>query len=275
MSNIKTRALTGFFFIAILIGSVIFDPLVFVGVFFGLTALCLNEFYTLLEERNHQPQTLMGLFTGTLLFASGALINLGRVPFVFLTIDVLLICAVFINELFIHHRNPFGNIAYTLLGICYIAIPFALFCSLGFMTPGQYQWELPMGFLILLWANDTGAYLAGINFGRTKLMESVSPKKTWEGFFGGLVAALALAWTLHYFWGLYSLFTWMSISFLITVFGTLGDLVESLFKRSIDTKDSGSILPGHGGVLDRFDGLFLSAPMVFIYLHLMRYFALL
>jgi phosphatidate cytidylyltransferase len=123
-----------------------------------------------------------------------------------------------------------------------------------------------MGFFILLWTSDTGAYLAGKNFGRTKLFERISPKKTVEGSLGGLILSLGVAYGISFWFDDVTRIDWMVIALLIVVFGTFGDLFESLLKRNLMIKDSGTLLPGHGGVLDRFDGLFLAVPAVFFYL---------
>jgi phosphatidate cytidylyltransferase len=125
-----------------------------------------------------------------------------------------------------------------------------------------------MGFFLLLWTSDTGAYLAGRSFGKTKLFERISPKKTWEGSIGGTILSIAVAYGISKLLGFddVTTFDWMVIAVLVVIFGTFGDLFESLLKRNLHIKDSGTILPGHGGVLDRFDGLFLAIPAVFFYL---------
>lgn len=273
MNNFWTRVITALFFGTALIAAVIINQYLFIGAFFIITALCLNEFYTLLENNGKFPQTLSGLFIGTLFFASVNLFNLGLVDPIFLLLDIVLVFAVFIGELYRRGTQPFDNIAFTLLGIVYLAVPFSLFTALGFLVHNTYQWQIPLGFLFLLWASDTGAYLFGIWLGKRRLFERISPKKSWEGFIGGMATSLGIAYVLSMVFPVLALQHWLVVSFIIVSTGTMGDLVESMFKRSIDTKDSGNLLPGHGGVLDRFDGLFISAPMVFIYLYIMRYFA--
>ena len=120
----------------------------------------------------------------------------------------------------------------------------------------------------MLWANDTGAYLFGMKFGKRKLFERHSPKKSWEGFFGGMFTSLIVAFVISHFFVELDTLVWAGMAILISSFGTLGDLVESMLKRSLDAKDSGSFLPGHGGFLDRFDGLLIAAPVVYVYLYL-------
>lgn len=133
-----------------------------------------------------------------------------------------------------------------------------------------YNPHLLLGFFFLLWTNDTGAYLVGMSIGKHKLWERISPKKTWEGFFGGLVLSVAMGYVISLFYNELHYILWMLMGFIVSCAGTMGDLVESAFKRSIDAKDSGSILPGHGGILDRFDGVFLSTPFVLVLLELVQ-----
>jgi phosphatidate cytidylyltransferase len=173
---------------------------------------------------------------------------------------------VFIRQLFKKAAQPFNNIAYTFLGIVLVIAPFTFFHAIAYIH-GAYNVHFPLAFLVMLWSNDTGAYLVGRQFGKNKLFERHSPKKTWEGFIGGiLIAALAAVILAHFYKDL-TWDQWVSVAVLISCFGTLGDLVESMFKRSINVKDSGGILPGHGGLLDRFDGLLLAAPVVYTYLY--------
>ena len=164
-------------------------------------------------------------------------------------------------------RKPFTNIAFTFLGIFYVAVPFALM-NIAAFHEGEYNFEIIFGCLFILWASDTGAYFAGTFFGKRKLFERISPKKSWEGFFGGAFLALVFAYGLSRFFETFTLTEWLIIALIIIVGGTFGDLVESLFKRSMEIKDSGSSLPGHGGFLDRFDGLLISAPFIVAYIEL-------
>jgi phosphatidate cytidylyltransferase len=159
-------------------------------------------------------------------------------------------------------EKPFKNIAYTFLGIIYVALPFTLFTVLAFIKNDTYDPNIVLGCLFLLWSSDSGAYFAGTKFGKTKLFERVSPKKSWEGSIGGLVTAMIVATIISKYYTNYSAFQWYAIGVIIVVAGTYGDLVESLFKRSINIKDSADTIPGHGGFLDRFDGLLLSIPFI-------------
>jgi phosphatidate cytidylyltransferase len=182
-----------------------------------------------------------------------------------------LIFLIAVIELYRKKERPFGNIAFAIFGVVYISLPFAFLNYLAVYNPLgihlAYNPWLVMGFFILIWTNDTGAYLAGRAFGKNKLFERISPKKTWEGAIGGLLLTLVAAFLLNKYSSLLNITHWMIIATIIVVFGNLGDLTESLFKRSVNIKDSGSILPGHGGLLDRFDAVLIAAPMVFTYLY--------
>ena len=150
-----------------------------------------------------------------------------------------------------------------------MAVPFALLNVCVYIN-GYYSYQIILGLLFIIWASDTGAYFAGPKFGKTKLFERVSPKKSWEGSIGGTIAALVMAAIIATFYNDLFFWEWLVLSVITVVTATYGDLVESLFKRSIAIKDSGTVIPGHGGFLDRFDGLLLSAPFILAYLVLFR-----
>ena len=160
---------------------------------------------------------------------------------------------------------PFQNIAITILAVCYVAIPFSFYLALGFMGAG-FSYILPLSLLLLIWANDSGAYIFGVTLGKHRLFERHSPKKSWEGFVGGIFIASLVAWILSGYVNTIAPTHWLMLAILVGLVGTFGDLVESMFKRSLNIKDSGSFLPGHGGLLDRFDSLIFAAPLVYIYL---------
>lgn len=270
----KTRAITGFFFIIVMLASVLAAPLVpmlFDVFYLVLSALCLNEFYSLVKQSGASPNRYVGMVAGVLVFCIFWLVNTndGDPPntnLLFILIPVFSL--VLIWELFKKTSAPFINIAYTFLGIIIIVMPFAFFTATAYLNPYTgANYHFPLGFLLMLWANDTGAYLVGVKFGRTKLFERHSPKKTWEGFIGGVLIAAGVGVILSHFYPELEWYQWVIIALIISFFGTAGDLIESMFKRSINVKDSGGILPGHGGLLDRFDGLFLAAPIVYTYLY--------
>lgn len=266
----KTRAVTGFIFVLIMLISLLTGPYIFTGFYIFLSLICLVEFFGLVKTMGLRPHRVIGYITALILFASVA----GSHFFVFetkwLLINIPLIFSIFIRELYKKSALPFSNIAYTFLGLIYTVIPFVFFFSLAFIS-GSYNPHLALGFFMMLWGNDTGAYLVGVKFGKHRLFERHSPKKSWEGFFGGMFTSVMVSLVLAHYYQDYGKFHWVAMALIISCFGTLGDLVESMFKRSIEIKDSGSMLPGHGGLLDRFDGLLLSAPVVFVYLYLITY----
>ena len=165
---------------------------------------------------------------------------------------------VFANKVFISRHNPIGNWAHTMLSQVYIALPFAMLNVISFQndfvsSEVTYNPILPLSVFIFLWMSDTGAYCIGTLIGKHRLFERISPKKSWEGSIGGAVVALIAAAILAHFFNTLNTLEWMGLALTIVVFGTWGDLTESLFKRQLGIKDSGNILPGHGGMLDRFD----------------------
>ncbi len=272
MSNLLTRAITGLVFVAVIVGAIVGHPFASAGLFLLVTALGLAEFYRLLESAGHAPQKWLGVMAGSGIYALLTSIHLSWVPSITLLAIVPLLVLMFVIELFRNKTAPMLNIGYTVLGILYIAVPFSMLNSLiiePYATPHTYQ--LLLGYFILLWTSDTGAYLAGSSFGKHKLFERISPKKTWEGWAGGAVLSVGVAYVLSIYFTTLPVMHWMVIALIVVVFGTLGDLVESMFKRSINVKDSGTILPGHGGILDRFDGVFLSVPLVLAYILFIQY----
>ena len=265
----KTRAVTGFFFVIVMVGSVLLGRYPF-GIFYLLLSLlCLNEFYGLVKQSGFKPNAQTGLINGAFIYILFAFITYqdSLILHKLLFLLTLTISAIFIQELFKKSMAPFTNIAYTLLGLVLVCLPFTFFHALAYIK-GDFNFHFPLAFLLLLWANDTGAYLVGRKLGRSKLFERHSPQKTWEGFIGGIAISAGAALIINYYFKDLLWNQWVSMAILISCFGTLGDLIESMFKRSINVKDSGRILPGHGGLLDRFDGLLLAAPIVYTYLYL-------
>jgi phosphatidate cytidylyltransferase len=251
-----------------MLGSFFLGPYVFSVFFLILSLLCLREFYGLIKQTGVKPNAQAGLVNGFFIYSLFAITAFSSNPTVHKLLVLLPVAVglVFFLELFKKSIAPFNNIAYTLTGLVFASMPFTFFHALAYLT-GSFNFHYPLAFTLLLWANDTGAYLVGRQMGRTKLFERHSPKKTWEGFIGGIVISAGVALIINHFFTELLWNQWVSVAILISCFGTLGDLVESMFKRSINVKDSGGILPGHGGLLDRFDGLLLAAPIVYAYLY--------
>jgi phosphatidate cytidylyltransferase len=260
-----------------MVGGIAWNHLSLSILFFVISMLGLDEFYKLLIKSGNEPQRISGLILGGLLFIVMALINQPGIQLAFYLFFILLACIFFI-ELYRKKEKPFQNISYTVIGIIYVVMPFALWANF-LRSPGLsvigcentgYNPHLLLGYFFLMWTNDTGAYLVGRAIGKHKLWERISPHKTWEGFFGGLILSMGIGYVISLYYPELHYILWMVMAFIISVTGSMGDLVESAFKRSIDVKDSGSILPGHGGILDRFDGVFLSTPFVLALLEVVR-----
>lgn len=263
----KTRTLTGLIFITVMIASLMFGAYTFSALILVLSVLTLNEFYRLICANGIvQPQKFGGTLILISIFFPLCQHLMNKASSANLLLAVPCVIMVIILELYRKQKLPFHNLAYTLFGVLFAALPFCFFYALAF-TEGSYNLHYPLGFLILLWAHDTGAYLFGFYWGKHKLFERYSPKKSWEGFFGGMFTSLLSAFILSKCFNELALIHWLAFSLIIVVIGTLGDLTESMLKRSLNVKDSSTLLPGHGGLLDRFDGLLLTAPLIFVYVH--------
>ncbi len=263
------RLIAGIIGAFVVIFAIAYNKWSYFGVFFSIMLITQWEFYGLLKVQSFLPIRLLGVIVGAMIFTLSFLIEndiiSDRIYF------ILFPTASFIFFIKLYKKNdpnPFTNIAFFFLGIMYVSIPLSLLNVTAFLK-GGYNYELPLGILLLLWASDTGAYFAGVNFGKTKLFERVSPKKSWEGSLGGTILAMAMAFGISRYFMVVDTLSWIIIAAIIIVAGTYGDLVESMFKRSILIKDSGTTIPGHGGFLDRFDGLLLAVPFIIVYLELM------
>lgn len=241
-----------------------------------LLILGLLEFYRLISVGENAPQKVMGLTIGISLCAITYLITVRILTVESLALLLPLTFLVFIFEMYRKQEKPFLNIASTMLGVIYLAVPVSMMIVMAFMPAEDsgitYHGGLLMGCILHIWANDTGAYFVGSRFGKNRLFERISPKKSWEGFFGGLALSIAAAWLNHRLFAELALYEWIAVAVLMSVFGTLGDLVESMLKRSINIKDSGTLFPGHGGILDRFDALLVGIPFVCCYLWFVGHF---
>lgn len=268
LTNLTQRIITGLAGSAAIIAGVWYSEWTYFAVFFLICVLTLLEFYKLAGMDGLAPQRTFGTLCGALIFGLSFFIERHTLTIQYYFLIFPVVSCVYMIKLYKKfERKPFTNIAYTFLGIFYVAVPFALLNVAAF-DKGRYNFEIIWGSLFILWASDTGAYFAGTYFGKRKLFERISPKKSWEGFFGGAALALAFAFGLSQFFHSLDVYQWMIIGVIIVVGGTFGDLVESLLKRSIEIKDSGTILPGHGGFLDRFDGLLISIPFIVAYLEI-------
>lgn len=273
-SNLTQRIITAVVGVAAIVAGIMVSEWTYFVIFFLITALSLWEFYKLAGLDGMLPQKTFGTLCGLLIFVLSFMIERGAISYRYYFVFFPLLSCVYMIKLYKKfERKPFTNIAFTFLGVFYVAIPFALL-NIATFENGTYDYQIIFGCLFILWASDTGAYFAGTFFGRRKLFERISPKKSWEGFVGGAILAFVFAYGLPYFFSAIGhaptirSWQWMVIGVLIVIGGTFGDLVESLLKRSIEIKDSGTALPGHGGFLDRFDGLLISAPFIVAFLEI-------
>ena len=276
MKNLMVRTLSGLVLVAVFVGAVLGSQWSFGALLLLILVGGQTEFYKLARETGLSPQRWMGLAVGVLLFALNFIVFRqfsrsvtdeagGAVLYLLLYIGLLL-PTLFVCELFRRSATPLANLGATLLGVLYVAVPLSLLLYVPVLAgDGVWRPETVLCYIFIIWANDVFAYLVGMTFGRHRLCERLSPKKSWEGFFGGLAGAVATGLAAAYaldanYW------VWGGLALVASLSGVAGDLVESMFKREAGGKDSGQVIPGHGGVLDRFDALLLSAPYVFLYL---------
>ena len=242
-----------------------FGPLTLGLLFLLFSTIGLYEIYDLLQHnKTSAPRWFAGMSIGVLIYLLLFLIATDSLDPKWLWVLALLIPLFFFMELIRLDRSALTNLAVTIFGWVYVIIPFALINYLP-MVNGRFEFEIPLGFFLILWANDTGAYFIGKFLGKRKLYESVSPNKTWEGLAGGILLSFIVSYILSTYFLMLSLNDWAVMAIIIALFGNLGDLFESHLKRIFGVKDSGNLIPGHGGVLDRFDGLFLTLPVLIFY----------
>lgn len=276
MSNLLTRTLTGAGIVLFVLGGFWLHP-----VSFFLTGLVMMtgtqiEYYRMIRLTGVRPQAVSGIIAGLAIYVISSLVAARLVTHELFLLLIPMLALIMVTELYRKEEKPFDSLAHTFFPILYIVIPFsvipfAAFCPEGIpfltgrstipLSPG-----IVVGFFLLLWTNDTAAYLVGITVGRHRLFERISPKKSWEGFIGGMLFTVITGFLISGWLGVTGGKGWMIIAVIISITGTFGDLIESMLKRSIGVKDTGSIMPGHGGFLDRFDSLLLSFPPVYIYL---------
>lgn len=277
MKNLLVRSISGLVLGVVVLGAIAWSQWSFGALLLALLIVGTNEFYALAEKQGDRPQRLTGIVAGTVLFAlnffftrcivaEGGMVVLRDYPLALfgLTFLLLLLPALFICELYRKEENPAGNVGTTLAGIVYVALPLSLMAYIPVVGGVWNPWPM-LFFVFIIWANDVFAYLVGMTFGRHRLFERLSPKKSWEGFFGGLAGAFAVGLVASYVFG-YAWWVWTLLALIAAVTGVLGDLAESMFKRAAGVKDSGALIPGHGGVLDRFDAMLLAAPFVVVYM---------
>lgn len=278
--NLVVRTITGVLFVAVMVAGFL-SPKAMVALFALITGLALWEYTGLVNDyaKDVTVNRFISTVAGVYLFFAIAGWRTGIVAnFVVMIPYILSIIYLLISELYTKNNNAINDWAYTMLGQMYVALPLSLINVLAFEisadgTGVHYDMLLPLSIFVFLWLNDSGAYCSGSLFGRHKLFPRISPGKTWEGSIGGGILVLAVAFAIglaanrgnstH----MLSEWQWVGLGLVVVIFGTWGDLVESLFKRTLGIKDSGNILPGHGGMLDRFDSSLMAIPAAVVYLY--------
>lgn len=265
LSNLQQRIIAGVIGGALVVFCISFNQWSYLILLIGISTLGQIEFYKLIKDDGDDPLTKWGILNGVLLNLISFFVSRGNLPTKIYLLFFVMLGIIYISELYRKSPNPFENIAYTIVGIFYVAMPFALLHFASF-SRGFFSTQIASGVFFLLWASDSGAYFAGKAFGKNKLFLRISPGKTWEGLAGGMVMALIVAVILGYYFHDLSSWKWVCLAVIIVILGTYGDLVESMLKRSLQIKDSGQLIPGHGGILDRFDGMLMAAPFVAFFL---------
>jgi phosphatidate cytidylyltransferase len=271
LKKLVTRTVTGIVLVLVMLAAIIVGPysyaLLFLLILIGGTA----EFIHLFKDLGVKPNSWFSYSISVILFAISFLIAKGNLKITYLLVVFPMFLIVMAAELYRKKEKPLENIAVTIFGIIYIAIPLSLINFLVFpelFSEISYTPKLLVALFALIWIYDSGAYLFGVSMGKHRLFERISPKKSWEGAIGGTFIILIASYFISGFIPEVKLVHWVSISLLTVVSSTFGDLTESMFKRYFGIKDSGNILPGHGGVLDRFDSLLFAAPVIVMYLKL-------
>lgn len=265
MNSLIQRTLTGAAFVVVLLGALYWSSYSTVALMGIFAALGLYEFYHLAAKQpNTQLEIGKSVVGGLALYALFTFIFFGKVNPIYLIFILPLLFLFFVNELYKVGRLPLNNVSIVAMGWLYVALPFYLIVEIRDFYPAQSLMYV-FGLFILVWSNDTFAYLTGKFFGKTKLFERISPNKTWEGTIGGIVFTFVAA-LLIVFLAPADLLFWLISALIISLAAIFGDLFQSMLKRSVNVKDSGSILPGHGGILDRFDAMLFAAPFFYAWM---------
>ncbi|GAA6530039.1 MAG: phosphatidate cytidylyltransferase [Prevotella sp.] len=283
--NLIIRTITGILFVAVMvIGLLNWIAMIFLFAF--ITGMSIWEYSGLVNARKGvKVNRFISTLAGVYLFLSFAGLRTGIVNnFIVFIPYILTILYLMISELYLKHEDALNDWAYTMLGQLYLAFPFSLINILAFEKDPMgdlvhFNTLLPLSIFVFLWINDSCAYICGSLFGKHKLFPRISPGKTWEGSIGGGIITVIIAGIIGYFSHQLSVTApqlsvlgWIGLGIVVVIFGTWGDLVESLLKRTLGIKDSGNILPGHGGILDRFDSAILAIPAAIIYLYTLELF---
>ena len=267
MNNLTKRAITGTVYVLSVIAAIFIHPAI-TGIYFLIVSIIgLWEFLNVAKLSDSKTSDILPILAGMSVYTLVWFSATGKedISLSYGIITILSLLTIFIKELYSKRKDPFTYIAYSVLGIIYVVVPLAL-TNVIINFNGHFSPMVLMSIFIFAWCNDTFAYLTGMKFGKHKLFERISPKKTWEGWIGGFIFTIIAAVVVAYFSNAIPVADFIAIAVITSIIGTFGDLVESMFKRQMNVKDSGNILPGHGGILDRFDILLLVLPAAMCYL---------
>ena len=277
MKNLITRSITGLLFVAVILGATWFSQVSFRGLILIGTILTLLEFYRLVNENVSRWALYADILGGTYLVGILFLLHNTQpgIPGIYLFSPyIIYLLYTFVVRLYLKEENPIKSLSLSLMGQIYVALPLGLLSYIAY-PPLEAQYLLmpynalmAIAFFSFIWINDTGAYIVGSLLGKHRLFERISPKKSWEGFFGGVIFTMVAGWVWSTQCSFLNTQQWIVLSAIVAIFSTWGDLCESLLKRTLHVKDSGQILPGHGGLLDRLDSVLLATPAAVIYLYL-------
>ncbi len=276
MRNFFIRAQTALFFVAVMVAGIWWNVYSY-GLLMAIIILfCLYEYFKIISytyEANRMSKFYMplGILTGLSAYVCSWLVLMNMAGSAIYAVPICLLFSFFALEIFSESSRPLANIAQNITGVLYVSIPFTILNYVA-VNNKSYEPRLVLGILFLVWVNDAAAYVFGSLLGKHKILERISPKKTIEGFFGGAFGCLVVAYLEYLLFGIFNLQHWLGLSLVIWIFATLGDLIVSMFKRSVSIKDTGSFFPGHGGFLDRFDAFIFAIPFAAAFIILTRLF---
>jgi phosphatidate cytidylyltransferase len=272
LSELIKRSLSGIVFIAVMLGAILWNPFSLFLLLVSISIIALYEYFQIFKGRGFTPFSMGGIVAGLLILILVFFVSQSYLPAKYLELLMLPVIGMWFSFIFVKRVEHIQSVMITMTGLIYIMLPLSLlpFITQNRLTGFEYNPEILIGVLFIVWTYDTGAYLSGILLGKHRMAPLISPKKSWEGFFGGMVFAALVCIVFSKFTTILNITDWIILSFIVVLTGTAGDLFESLIKREAGVKDSGKIMPGHGGILDRFDSLLFIIPFVFLYLYLIK-----
>ena len=272
--DLLIRAFSAVIFIIVILGGILINEYLYIVVFTAVTIIMQAESYHLFEKTGNKSQKYYGIFVGLFIYLITFFVAREDLPPASYFVIIFLILFLFIFEIYQDKDDHFTCLAFTIFGMVYVVIPMSTLNFIAFAGINNeiFTYKYLLALFSIIWLNDTGAYLIGSKFGKHKLFERISPNKTWEGTIGGVIFAFLTAFVISLYFKELNILQWMIFAAIAVISGIYGDLVESRLKRRAGIKDTGTIMPGHGGLLDRFDSTLFAAPMIFLYLKILEYF---